>query len=117
MELNRILELAGKANYTTEEKKEIREAARVAGLSVVFGGKCLECYNDALMLMRNKIIGEQAEDDKTTKSGKWVYMKSEAVEWEGCIMDAATDDETIERFVKLFPNYYKRASDEDSNND
>lgn len=58
MEIKKIEELLERVNeLTDEEKGEIREAVKEAGLKVNFRTNCKNCYSDALILLRKHAQG------------------------------------------------------------
>lgn len=103
MEISRIIELSKNKAFTEEEKSEIREAAESAGLDIKFGGKCPNCYTDALAILR----GRADQPIKPANSGKYTYLRNEPMMWNGTIIDQHTDESVIDEFVKYFPEFYK----------
>ena len=105
----RIKELSTKKNFTTEEKAEIRQMCADAGIEVKFGGRCLNCYTDAILLLRNHygITNAVREDSK------YVYLRDFPMRWNGILIDGTTPDETVEEFVKFFPQFFKLKEDGD----
>lgn len=102
MDLNRIIELSEKHSLTEEEKEEIRNAANEAEIEVRFGGKCPNCYNDALVMLRSKFAAANKPTDR-----KWKYLRDSSQIWNGHIIDGNTPDEIVDEFVKLFPQFFE----------
>ena len=62
MEIKKIEELLERVNeLTDEEKSEIREAVKEAGLRMNFRTNCKNCYSDALMLLRHHAKGGEVK--------------------------------------------------------
>lgn len=62
MEIKKIEELLERVNeLTDDEKSEIREAVKEAGLKMNFRTNCKNCYSDALMLLRHHAKGDEVK--------------------------------------------------------
>lgn len=92
MEKQRIEDLYAKvSSLSDEERKEIRAAAKAAGLNIRFGGSCKSCYHDALVMLRKAAVeGENDTNKRTVKSsiknfeyigtdGKYVRVREDGV--------------------------------------
>jgi len=56
-----LQELANKTNYTSEEKKYLRELAKENGIDFKPSQRCENCYNDLVIQLAVKSRTEQAD--------------------------------------------------------
>lgn len=110
MEKERILQLSVKADrLSTEEKAEVREAAKEAGLVIKFGARCKNCYADALALMwKAATATEETAEGIPTASGKyrWMHRGSRVMWFTGGLkytLSAGSSDDLIKRYIAENP--------------
>lgn len=110
MEKERIQKLADKVErLTNEERAEVRQLAVEAGLNIKFGGKCKNCYKDALALLWDIVTRPaDVEEGIPTASGNYLWLVGGSrVFWyrKGMKISLSPEctDELIERYMNEVP--------------
>jgi hypothetical protein len=96
-------------NLTDEDKAQIKQMCKDAGLEVSLNKRCKDCYKDALLLLKVHYGVSLPSTDIVTPSGNFVYhngLKKVVWWWRHHYyeLSAQTDDATIEKYMALHPS-------------
>lgn len=94
---------------TEEDKALIKELCKEAGIKASFRKTCVNCYQDALMLLKLHYNVATPDTDIVTPSGNFVYHNGlkKVVWWfrhSVYTLTSQTDDATIERYMAVHPS-------------
>lgn len=114
MEKQEIIEkleyLVSKIKSLNDDDKEIirQLIESTPELDIKVGGKCPNCWSDAVITLRNHygISSGKAIVDESSK--KWKYLRDYSMVWNGIIIDATTPDEIIDEFVIYHPQFFEK---------
>lgn len=105
----KISEMLGRFDaLTADDKAEIKEMCKEAGISASFKSRCKNCYTDALMLLKVHYGVSLTSTDIITPSGNFVYHNGlkKVVWWykhHYRELSAQSDDETITLYMAVHP--------------
>lgn len=106
-------------NLTDEDKAQIKQMCKDAGLEVSLNKRCKDCYKDALLLLKVHYGVSLPSTDIVTPSGNFVYhngLKKVVWWWRHHYyeLSAQTDDATIEKYMAVHPlqTHYSRVEHE-----
>lgn len=106
-------------NLTNEDKEQIKQMCKDAGLKVSLNKRCKDCYKDALLLLKVHYCVNLPSTDIVTPSGNYVYhngLKKVVWWWRHHYyeLSAQTDDATIEKYMAVHPlqTHYSRVEHE-----
>lgn len=91
---------------TDEDKALIKQLCNESGIKASFNGRCSNCYQDALLLLKLKYGVPTPDTSIVTPSGNYVYnngFKKTIWYWRGNSyeLDAQSDDATIEKYMAV----------------
>lgn len=77
-------------------------------------GRCPNCWQDAVLVLRNFFAISTTETDSGDGSGigRWRFIGSTAMWWRGHIIDATTPEEIVDEFVKYHPQFFEAVETE-----
>lgn len=106
-------------SLTDEDKEQIKQMCKDAGLKVSLNKRCKDCYKDALLLLKVHYGVSLPSTDIVTPSGNFVYhngLKKVVWWWRHHYyeLSAQTDDATIEKYMAVYPlqTHYSRVEHE-----
>lgn len=106
-------------SLTDEDKAQIKQMCKDAGLNVSLNKRCKDCYKDALLLLKVHYGVTLPSTDIVTPSGNFVYhngLKKVVWWWRHHYyeLSAQTDDATIEKYMAVHPTqkHYSRVEHE-----
>lgn len=94
--------------WSDEDKRTLRQIIRILGIKHSFKSGCMSCFDDAYILAKNALELSTADLIENPNARTYTFTQDNPVEWHGVFgviyLDWNTPDETIERFISMFPN-------------